>query len=70
MTKYFEMRKTGTVSDWDRWFEEGLNNAKLASVGSYHDDVGLFVALFEQSDRDFEVFYQSARAHAIRSGSP
>ena len=70
MAKYFEMRKTGTVSNWDRWFEEGLNNAKLASVGSYHDDVGLFVALFEQSDRDFEVFYQSARAHAIRSGSP
>lgn len=70
MTQYFEMRKTGTVSDWDRWFEEGLNNAKLASVGSYHDDVGLFVALFEQSDRDFEVFYQSTSAHAIRSGSP
>ena len=69
MAKYFEMRKTGTVSNWDRWFEEGLNNAKLASVGSYHDDVGLFAALFEQSNRDLAAFYESARAYAIRSGS-
>lgn len=69
MAKYFEMRKTGTVSNWDRWFEEGLNNAKLASVGSYHDDVGLFAALFEQSNRDLAAFYESAMGYAIRSGS-
>jgi len=70
MAKYLEMRKAGIVSNWDRWFEVGLNNAKLASVGSYHDAVGLFAELFEQSDRDFEAFYQLARAHAIRLGSP
>jgi len=67
---YRNMRLENRVNNWDGWFEEGLNNAKLASVGSYHDDVGLFAELFEQSDRDFEAFYQLARTHAIRLGSP
>ncbi len=70
IAKYLEMRKAGVVSNWDRWFEAGLNNAKLASVGSYHDDVGLFVILFQQSGRDLKTFYRSARTHAISMGSP
>ncbi len=61
---YRKFRKTSLVSNWDGWFEEGLNNAKLASVGSYHDDIDLFASLFEKADHDFEVFYFSVRALA------
>jgi len=61
---YRKFRKTSLVSNWDGWFEEGLNNAKLASVGSYHDDIDLFASLFEKADHDFEVFYFAVRALA------
>ena len=61
---YRKLRKESLVSNWDGWFEEGLNNAKLASVGSYHDDIDLFAGLFEKADHDFEVFYFSVRALA------
>jgi predicted aminopeptidase len=61
---YWKLRNEHLVSNWDGWFKEGLNNAKLASVGSYHDDIDLFVGLFEKADRDFEVFYRLASAHA------
>lgn len=62
--RYRKLRKTSLVSNWDSWFDEGLNNAKLASVGSYHDDIALFANLFEKAHRDFEVFYLLAGAHA------
>ena len=62
--RYRKMRNENRVSNWDSWFEEGLNNAKLASVGSYHDEFALFASLFEKADRDFEVFYLWVRAHA------
>ena len=61
---YQKLRKTSLVSNWDGWFKEGLNNAKLASVGSYHDDMDLFAGLFEKADHDFEVFYLAAQALA------
>ncbi|HCX87640.1 MAG TPA: aminopeptidase [Gammaproteobacteria bacterium] len=64
--KYLAMRKAEAVSNWGRWFEEGLNNAKLASVGSYNDDVSFFAALFKQADRDLEAFYQLAEEYATR----
>ena len=63
-TKYLAMRKAGAVSDWGQWFEVDLNNAKLASVGSYHDDVEFFATLFKQAHRDFAVFYQLAKEYA------
>ena len=64
--QYDEMKKAGAVSDWGQWFEVDLNNAKLASVGSYHDDVEFFAALFKQAHRDFTVFYQLAKEYATR----
>ena len=65
-TKYLAMRKVEAVSDWGQWFEVDLNNAKLVSVGSYHDDVEFFAALFKQAHRDFAVFYQLAKEYATR----
>ena len=61
---YQKLRNENRVSNWDGWFKKGLNNAKLASVGSYHDDMDLFAGLFEKADHDFEVFYLAAQALA------
>ena len=66
---YRRLRKKSLVSNWDGWFKKGLNNAKLASVGSYHDDMDLFAGLFEKADHDFEVFYLAARALAENRNS-
>ena len=66
---YRKLRKTSLVSNWDGWFKKGLNNAKLASVGSYHDDIDLFAGLFEKADHDFEVFYFSVRVFAENRNS-
>ena len=66
---YRKLRNESLVSNWDGWFEEGFNNAKLASVGSYHDDIDLFASLFEKVDHDFEVFYFSVRALAENRNS-
>ena len=55
---YGLMRQAGTVGDWGRWFDEDLNNAKLASIGSYYDQVGLFAYLFDEASGDFDTFYK------------
>ena len=57
---YLAMRKAGEAPNWGRWFEEDLNNAKLASVGTYFDRIDLFAALFEQAGGDFPSFYRLA----------
>jgi len=66
---YRRLRKKSLVSNWDGWFKKGLNNAKLASVGSYHDDMDFFAGLFEKADHDFEVFYLAAQALAENRNS-
>ncbi|MCP3964712.1 MAG: aminopeptidase [bacterium] len=46
---------------YDRWFERELNNARLVSVGVYHDFVPGFQALLEQHGGDLESFYTAVR---------
>lgn len=41
------------------WFQAELNNAQLATVGSYFTWVPAFAALFEQTGRDYIAFYQA-----------
>jgi predicted aminopeptidase len=55
---YNEMRRAGDANDWGNWFDDNLNNAKLTSIGVYHDRVEFFEQLFERSNRNFEVFYR------------
>ncbi|MDH5648202.1 MAG: aminopeptidase [Gammaproteobacteria bacterium] len=43
---------------YDAWFTTDLNNAKLASVAAYHTWVPAFLAIFEQSGKDWLIFYQ------------
>ena len=55
---YSKMRRAGDANDWGDWFANNLNNAKLASIGAYHDRVEYFEQLFERANRNFEVFYR------------
>jgi predicted aminopeptidase len=57
-TDYSEMRRAGDANDWGNWFDNNLNNAKLASISAYHDRVEFFEQLFERSNRNLEVFYR------------
>jgi predicted aminopeptidase len=52
----------GGYNGYDAWFADGLNNAKLAAVGTYRDYVPWFRQLFRQSGGDFAAFYRAAAA--------
>lgn len=49
---------------YDPWFEGELNNAKLAAVATYFDEVGRFRALLTTHDGDFAAFYAAVKALA------
>jgi len=46
---------------YDGWIAEGLNNAQLASVGTYYDCVPGFERLLQREDDDLPRFYDAAR---------
>ena len=51
----------GGYSGYDAWFSNQLNNAKLASVTTYADDVPAFQSLLKQKNDDFSAFYTAAK---------
>ena len=51
-------------SGYDRWFAIGINNATLASVGLYLDDVPAFQMMLAQNGNDLPRFYAAVRALA------
>lgn len=53
----------GGYTGYDRWFAMPLSNAHLALVGTYHDRVPAFRALFRQSN-GFADFFQRVKALA------
>lgn len=54
-------REWGGFPGYDRWFEEPLDNAKLASVAAYNDLVPAFQGLIAQANGDLGVFYAEVR---------
>jgi len=70
----------GGYAGYDRWFAEGLNNAKIASLGIYTQLTPAFEALLEQEGRDLPRFYRrvaeladlprNERLAALKSLSP
>ncbi|OGT00220.1 MAG: hypothetical protein A3F73_01945 [Gallionellales bacterium RIFCSPLOWO2_12_FULL_59_22] len=50
----------GGDARYDRWFEQDLNNAKIASLGMYTQLVPAFEALLEKEGRDLPRFYSRA----------
>lgn len=53
-------------SGFDRWFERPVNNARLASVATYHDRKPSFLAILQRADGDLRRFYEEAAALAKR----
>lgn len=54
------MKATWSGDDsYDAWIETDLNNAKLASVSTYHDHLGAFMTILARHDDDLPAFYES-----------
>ncbi len=61
--RYQALKQTwGGYAGYDHWFEQDLNNAKLAGVSTYHRQVPAFLVLYEREGRDFAAFYRAAEA--------
>lgn len=65
-----QRRKTADPAwaGYDIWFEEELNNAKLAAVATYFDDVAMFRDLLKKKNGDFGAFYSDVRMRAAQAG--
>jgi predicted aminopeptidase len=50
----------GEPSRYGTWFGDGLNNARLASIGAYYDLVPAFETLLAQADGDLNFLYDEA----------
>ncbi|WP_034299866.1 aminopeptidase [Herbaspirillum sp. RV1423] len=59
----------GGFTGYDRWFAMPLSNAHLALVGTYHDRVPAFRALFRQG-RGFADFFERVKALAALDKKP
>jgi predicted aminopeptidase len=60
-SRYGELKRSwGGYTGYDRWFEQDLNNAKLAGITTYHRLAPAFLALYEMEGRDFTAFYRAA----------
>lgn len=56
---------------YDAWFSGDLNNATLAAVSTYYDDVAMFREMLRQSGGNFSAFYAAVQAKAAQlAGSP
>jgi predicted aminopeptidase len=51
-------------SAYDLWFADDINNAKLAAVATYFDDVAMFRDLLRRTNGDFSAFYSAVRERA------
>lgn len=59
--RYQELKhEWGGYAGYDHWFAQDLNNAKLAGVSTYYQQVPAFRALFAREGRDFAAFYRAA----------
>lgn len=79
--RYRKMRDGhwGGYAGYDGWFAAPINNAKLAAVSVYSDQVAAFMRLFDLCSDDYEQFYaavqqlgkldKSKRADALKSAA-
>lgn len=57
-------------SRYDPWFAEDLNNARLAAVATYFDDVAMFREMLVKSGGDFSAFYKAVQTKAAQLSKP
>ena len=60
----YRARRAEWGERWDGFFDQRLNNARLASLGAYHELVPGLRRLLEAEDGDLERFYDAAEALA------
>jgi predicted aminopeptidase len=56
-------------ADFDKWFEQDLNNAHLAAIGMYHQHVAALQKLLARQGSNLAVFYGAVRELAQLPGS-
>jgi predicted aminopeptidase len=59
----------GSGHDAPGWLGNGLNNARLASMGLYQNRLPEFRALYEECDRDLRCFYEKASSLRLAGSS-
>ena len=59
--EYEQRRVSWNYSGYDGWFAGPLNNAQLATIGSYNDYVPAFARILENSRGDLQLFYAVVR---------
>lgn len=65
---YERMRDSwGGETSFDAWFDEGLDNARLASLAAYQDHVPAFCALLADCSDSMDCFFERVEALAQRS---
>ncbi len=65
LAAYDELKQTwGGYSGYDGWFDRGVNNARLALIGVYHEWVPAFQALLTQQNGSLADFYAEVEALA------
>lgn len=60
-TKQMRDGHRGSYRGYDGWFATPINNAKLAAVAVYSDQVAAFLRLFELCSGEYPRFYASVR---------
>lgn len=62
-TRYRQMRDSrwGGYDAYDAWFDAPINNAKLAAVSIYSDQVDAFLRLFDLCSGNYQRFYASVQ---------
>ncbi len=59
---YIELKQRwDNPPNYDKWMSHDLNNAKIASVATYHDLAGAFTSLLALSENDLVLFYKRVR---------
>lgn len=61
-TRYAQWAEQVRDHRFDNWVHRDLNNAHLALIATYHDQVPGFIHLLEQNQGNLQAFYQRVRA--------
>jgi predicted aminopeptidase len=62
--RVLKQNRWGGYAGYDRWFDEDINNAKLAALSSYTYYVPAFEGIFHDVGEDFPAFYQAVETLA------
>ena len=62
--KYTELKKTwGGYKAYDGWMKQGLNNAHLLLISTYHDQVPTFKAMLKKENNNLKLFYSAVKRY-------